>query len=266
MSSSSTTTRNCDLRDIAKSVAFFRCIGRLKHTSRQGWVERKVTPQPPEAVSSHMWRMAVMAMIFPASAEKSFTAAKSNEKNSLNQGDEKSTQDQQQKQAEDGNDDEQQQQQPAVQVPRALPLDRDRMIRMALVHDMCETIVGDATPAMKIPKDVKAKAENEAVTQILAPLLPSINGQEIIDLFHEYEENATPEAHFVHDLDILDMVLQAVDYKRQSGPDCDLLSFMDSAKKIRHPWLQQVTAHVVELFFEQNSAEEIPVPQAKLLV
>ena len=63
-SSETTTDNNSNIREIAKSVAFFRCIGRLKHVSRQGWVERKVTPQPPEAVASHMWRMAVFVHLF----------------------------------------------------------------------------------------------------------------------------------------------------------------------------------------------------------
>eukprot|EP00760_Papus_ankaliazontas_P038643 PhM_4_TR9222/c1_g1_i1/m.20815/K07023/K07023; putative hydrolases of HD superfamily len=209
-------------RQIAKSISFFRCIGRLKHTHRQGWVERSVTPQPPEAVASHMWRMAVMAMLFPSHTTTT----------ELN----------------------------------AQLLDRDRMIRMALVHDMCEAIVGDATPAMKIPKCVKAAAEDEAVTSVLAPLLPMICGKEIVDLFHEYEENATPEAQFVHDLDVLDMILQAVDYKRQSDPETtDLLCFMDSAQRIKHPFLRKVSEHVVDLFYERTPEEEVAVPQPNIL-
>lgn len=234
-------------RQIAKSVSFFRCVGRLKHTSRQGWVERKVTPQPPEAVASHMWRMAVMAMLFPTHQPQ------------LQQEDTTTTDNNVAAAADDDDQDG-----TTYNVPLH-KLDRDRMIRMALVHDMCESIVGDATPAMKVPKDVKARAEAEAVSAVLAPLLPQSTGPEVVELFLEYEANATPEAHFVHDLDLLDMVLQAVDYKRSSSPDTDLLSFMDSAKRIRHPFLRKVTEHVVDLFFERKPEDEVEVPKPNLL-
>lgn len=230
-------------RQIAKSIAFFRCVGRLKHTARQGWVERRVTPQPPEAVASHMWRMAVMAMLLPSHRHLEQPAQSSDDNGSSSCSSSSSS----------------------SSSSSLASLDRDRMIRMSLVHDVCETIVGDATPAMKVPKEVKAQAEDDAVTHVLAPLLPLLGGKEIVDLFHEYEANETPEAKFVHDLDLLDMVLQAVDYKRSSSPETDLLSFMDSAKRVQHPFLKKVTEHVIDLFFDKKPEEEVPVPETNLL-
>lgn len=39
-------------------------------------------------------------------------------------------------------------------------LDRTKCIKMALVHDVAECIVGDITPHDNVPKDVKAKQED----------------------------------------------------------------------------------------------------------
>nr|XP_060472555.1 5'-deoxynucleotidase HDDC2 isoform X3 [Panthera onca] len=50
-------------------------------------------------------------------------------------------------------------------------LNKDRCIRLALVHDMAECIVGDIAPADNIPKEEKHRREEEAMKQ-LTQLLP----------------------------------------------------------------------------------------------
>ena len=42
-------------------IKFLTAIGKLKRTRRTGWVQRKVSD--PEAVSGHMYRMAIIAMV-----------------------------------------------------------------------------------------------------------------------------------------------------------------------------------------------------------
>jgi len=50
--------------DQAKGVlAFLRVCGKLKHLLRTGWVNHKVSA--PEAVASHMHRMAIISMLVP---------------------------------------------------------------------------------------------------------------------------------------------------------------------------------------------------------
>ena len=73
-------------------------------------------------------------------------------------------------------------------------LDLERVLKLCLVHDLPEVIVGDLTPS----DDRSTKAADErAAMQQLAP--------EWVNLFDEYEEQSTDEAVFVRSLDKLDM-------------------------------------------------------------
>ncbi|KAH0453736.1 hypothetical protein IEQ34_018060 [Dendrobium chrysotoxum] len=45
-------------------------------------------------------------------------------------------------------------------------IDRERCIKMALVHDIAEAIVGDITPSDGVPKDEKSRREREAINHM----------------------------------------------------------------------------------------------------
>lgn len=64
-----------------------------------------------------------------------------------------------------------------------------------------------------------------AIDKFCTQLLPAQSkaGQRIKSLWHEYEENATPEARFVKDLDKLELGLQGVEYER-GGLNPEILS------------------------------------------
>ena len=100
--------------------------------------------------------------------------------------------------------------------PEGLKL--EHVLKLCLVHDLPEVIVGDLTPQ----DDVSTKSADErAAMEQLAP--------EWVSLFDEYEEQTTPEAVFVKSLDKLDMALQAIVYMNRS--DLDLEQFIESARK-----------------------------------
>ncbi|KAG8341112.1 HD domain [Trypanosoma vivax] len=119
-------------------------------------------------------------------------------------------------------------------------LDKGRLIRMALCHDAGECIVGDISPAMKVSESEKYMREKEAVS-FLTNLLPSNCPltQDLPRLWEEYEAQSTPEARFMKDIDILEMVTQAHAYE-QANPGKDLGSFFASGQKIRHPWAREI--------------------------
>ena len=97
-------------------------------------------------------------------------------------------------------------------------LNLEHVLKLCLVHDLPEVIVGDLTPQ----DDVSTKSEDErAAMEQLAP--------EWVSLFDEYENQTTPEAVFVKSLDKLDMALQAKVYMNRS--ELDLEQFIESAKK-----------------------------------
>lgn len=97
-------------------------------------------------------------------------------------------------------------------------LNLEHVLKLCLVHDLPEVIVGDLTPQ----DDVSTKSADErAAMEQLAP--------EWVALFDEYEHQTTPEAVFVKKLDKLDMALQAKVYMERS--ELDLNQFIDSARK-----------------------------------
>ncbi|XP_059476891.1 5'-deoxynucleotidase HDDC2 [Neocloeon triangulifer] len=52
--------------NVPNMLEFLRFMNELKHLKRQGWVLKEV--QEPETVAGHMYRMAVMSLLFPLKA------------------------------------------------------------------------------------------------------------------------------------------------------------------------------------------------------
>ncbi|KAJ5444643.1 HD domain-containing protein [Penicillium daleae] len=122
--------------------------------------------------------------------------------------------------------------------------------KMALIHDMAESLVGDITPVDKeVTKAEKARREADVMDYITETLLGKIPGgalsaQEIKRVFQEYEDNVTLEAQFVHDIDKMELLLQMVEYER--AHNVDLSEFERVASRVQLPeikvWAQQVVA------------------------
>ena len=95
-------------------------------------------------------------------------------------------------------------------------LDRGRVLALAIVHDLAEVRVGDITPD-EMPRDVKRERERIAAAGMLRehPTLWA--------LWEDYEQARSPEAKFVHELDKLEMGLQALRY---GAPE----EFLESAR------------------------------------
>ncbi|KAL9705428.1 hypothetical protein quinque_008946, partial [Culex quinquefasciatus] len=113
-------------------------------------------------------------------------------------------------------------------------LDRIRVMELALVHDLAESIVGDITPYCGISREEKLLREFSAMSEISELLGPSKD--KLLELFNEYEAGKTAEAKFVKDLDRLDMVMQAFEYEKRDNCPMKHQEFFDSTKgKFSHP-------------------------------
>ncbi|GMH23281.1 hypothetical protein Nepgr_025124 [Nepenthes gracilis] len=109
----------------------------------------------------------------------------------------------------------------ALIAPEIPGVDRDKCIKMAIVHDIAEAIVGDITPFDGVPKLEKSRREREAINRMCNLLGGGPRANEISELWMEYEENASLEAKFVKDCDKVEMILQALEYENGQGKDLD---------------------------------------------
>lgn len=111
----------------------------------------------------------------------------------------------------------------------------NKILKMSLIHDLCEVYGGDTTPYDKLIKNKKDwleitkkwprfskkekekmfkekyKKESKALEKLLLKLPPDLK-TEIKKLWIDYEEGLTPEGKFVRQLDRVENLLQALEY------------------------------------------------------
>ncbi|KAF9921607.1 HD domain-containing protein 2 [Linnemannia zychae] len=132
-------------------------------------------------------------------------------------------------------------------------VDKNKCIKMAIVHDLAESLVGDITPYDGVSVEDKHAQERNAMQYLCHDLLGwTPQAQEISALWAEYEDASTPEALLVKDFDKFEMILQASEYEKSE--DMTLEDFFAGTRgKFKHP---MVTGWVDELEAEraQNRA------------
>ena len=104
--------------------------------------------------------------------------------------------------------------------------DPGRACRMALAHELGEVYAGDITPVDGISKEEKYRLERESLLRVLAG---APGAEELLALWEEFEEGASPEARLLRRLDRLEMGLQAAVYRAEGFPGME--EFLDSARK-----------------------------------
>ncbi|KAK6116389.1 hypothetical protein DH2020_049851 [Rehmannia glutinosa] len=100
-------------------------------------------------------------------------------------------------------------------------VNRERCIKIAVVHDIAEAIVGDITPSDGVPKQEKSRMEQEALDEMCKVLGGGMRAEEIKELWQEYENNSSLEANLVKDFDKVEMILQALEYETEHGKVLD---------------------------------------------
>jgi len=123
-------------------------------------------------------------------------------------------------------------------------LDELKLLRMALIHDLPEAIIGDLTPSRKTARS--KEEENAAVNQILS-LLPKKQREKYMTDWNEYREGKTREAKAVRQLEKLEMALQAKEYEEAGLTRQSLKRFIKSADKaIVWPQLRRLLSYILE--------------------
>lgn len=178
-------------------LRFWTLALQLKRMRRTGWVDRGV--DDPESGAAHSWGVALLGWILAGDRPE---------------------------------------------------LDRDRVLLLGVVHDLPEAIAGDPTPfdgvrdaSGVIPanhfttapcysesaREAKQQAESAALNEMLGNL-PDDLAADIRAAWHEYEQGETPEARFVRQIDKLETLLQAEEY-RDVQPELAVESFRLGARR-----------------------------------
>lgn len=124
-------------------------------------------------------------------------------------------------------------------------IDKDKLIKICLVHDLAESIVGDITPYDGVSKEQKRRLEENAFQKIVDDLDHKFIAAELLSLWLEYEYGTSTEATVAKELDKFEMIVQADEYEKQQGKV--LQSFFDSTESsFHHP-------EVVHMFLYDRS-------------
>jgi putative hydrolase of HD superfamily len=206
-------------------VDFLLYIGRLKTSKRTGWINCDV--ELPESIADHMYRLSIMSFVFANTPDMTNTHDGDNSSNTNNKKNNK--------------------------------IDPYQAMSMAAIHDMAECIVGDITPTeySGVTKEDKAKAEDEAMkflTHLLEPASKDASNS-IYQIFREYEDSKTHTSHLVHDLDKLELIMQAYEYdlaysqnKQNSASSSKMKSldqFYSALNKIKNANIRQVGEEII---------------------
>lgn len=172
------------------SLSFISDIcGALKKIKRTGWVKHHIPL--PESDADHMHRCAMCALLLsqPADPRDQYDT-------------------------------------PTTEIYHPSKIGTTKLLRMAVTHDLCEALAGDITPhcdpTLVASKHVKEDQAMRSIQKVVAGPL----GEELYQLWKEYEDQKTVEAIYCKDIDKFEMVVQAYEYEKDH-----LLSKDDAAKK-----------------------------------
>ena len=125
-------------------------------------------------------------------------------------------------------------------------LDKSKVVNLCLIHDLAEAKTGDIITWKNhdMKKYEKKKLEQKAIKNIS-------NNKQLLNLWNEYEERETKESKFAKQLDILEMVLQAYEYKLDKKED-ELNKYIDTffktgKQKINNPKLKKLLNEIFKL-------------------
>ncbi len=121
----------------------------------------------------------------------------------------------------------------------------EKIIKMVLLHDLAESKIGDYTPE-QLNKEKKNELENDAFNKIIKNL-PDLIKSQYLQIWQEYQENNSPESKIVHQIDKLEMILQAKIYEKEGHSKERLESFFESAKiDITDPKLKELFTKIIK--------------------
>ena len=111
-----------------------------------------------------------------------------------------------------------------------LNLNTVKAVRIALIHDLAESYIGDLTPEQVNESVDKSSMEEEAMLRILKNLPEQIQHL-YLEAWREWVKGESSEARLAREVDAFEMALQAEEYARSGFDQSKLAEFKRSASE-----------------------------------
>ena len=122
-----------------------------------------------------------------------------------------------------------------------------KILKLALIHDLEEAIIGDLTPRDKAKLGAgKVQAEKEVAIRELLSKLPAKRRQAYLRLWLDLRERRSREARLVHELDKVEMAFQAKEYGRRKGQHKMRVFYDSASRETNDPVLKKALASILK--------------------
>jgi putative hydrolase of HD superfamily len=160
-------------------------------------------------------------------------------------------------------------------------LDMERMLKIALIHDICEIYAGDTTPYDAIlPRDKKKwpelfdqwprfsrtekvkrflkkhQKEQKALMKTTSKLPPELK-EEILSLWLDYQHGFTKEARFLKQVNRMETLLQALEYAQETRRRPYKSWWIGSQERVDDPILLKFMEELDKRFYQRQKAKPI---------
>ena len=123
-------------------------------------------------------------------------------------------------------------------------LNSEKVLKMSILHDWAESKIGDFMPD-QIACDKKSELESYAMSEILESLPQKIQ-DDYQNMWNEFLLRETPEARLVHELDKLEMALQAKIYEKDVDPEKVKPFIISAVEQIIDPDVKKVLMDILK--------------------
>ena len=128
-------------------------------------------------------------------------------------------------------------------------IDLNKVIKMLVIHELGEVLIGDITPFDNVSKEEKLRLEHEAIIKVIGNL---VKKDELISLLFEFDERKTREAIFAYHCDKLEADLQSKVYQDmgyQNSLDNQENNVVFNNAKIQQ-WVQEGATSAFDIWYK----------------
>ena len=130
-------------------------------------------------------------------------------------------------------------------ISEQLGLDKEKLIQMAILHDLGELVTGDLVWSRGKVIDIKKRSKKEEMEKNGIKKIFDLIGmdKQYTNLYEEMIERRTEEAKFFWQIDKLEMAIQALEYEKSDNKNLEEF-FINADLQIHSPYLKKIMKEV----------------------